>query len=237
MGEFEEPDIRIRERTSARDEALSARACGDHESALEHFRQAVAGAPEKAWMLLDVGEELLRLERLGEAVAVYLEAVTRDPLLAKGFRGLGLIARRRGDREEAARRFQEATAVEPDNIWLWFDLASELREQGRLDEAADAYRKMLGGDPKVFHAWRGLALIARQRGDRAEALDCFRVAAIFNPSDIWAVQDVAAEFRELGRFESSPPPAARLWPSTSGSPRPGEASPWSRAKKATARRR
>ena len=154
-------------------------------------------------MLLDVGEELLRLERLDEAVAVYLEAVTRDPLLAKGFRGLGLIARRRGDREEAARRFQEATAVEPDNIWLWFDLASELREQGRLDEAADAYRKMLGGDPKVFHAWRGLALIARQRGDRAEALDCFRVAAIFNPSDIWAVQDVAAEFRELGRFEES----------------------------------
>lgn len=203
MDASEQPGHPTPDWTLLRSEAVCARDRDDHSGALALFRQAAAAAPERPWILLDVADQLRRLDRLDEAEAVYLEAVSKDPVLAQGFRGLGLIARQRGDRAAAVERFREAAARAPENIWLWFDLASDLRELGRLDEAADAYKKMLGRDPKAFHAWRGLAQIARLRGDRAEALDCFRVAAIFNPSDIWTAQDAATEFRELGRFDEA----------------------------------
>jgi len=203
MSEGKELNAPIQDWEQARDQALFARARGDHEAALELFRQAASLETEKPWLLLDVGAALRQLERLDEAAGVYLDAVTRDPALAQGFRGLGQIARQRGDHAEALGRFRAAVAIEPDNIWLWFDLASEARDQGLWDEAADAYRKMLAGDPKVFHGWRGLALVARQRGDHAEAFDCFRVAAIFNPSDVWVVLDAASEALELRRIDEA----------------------------------
>lgn len=185
------------------EEAFAARGRGDHAAALELFRLAASLAPEQAWRLLDVGAELRQLGRLDQADAVYRDAIAKNPRLAQGFRGLGLVARERGDRAAALEHFRAAAALEPENAWLSYDVASELRDLGRLEEAAAAFRAVLAKDLKIAHAWRGLALVARQRGDRAEALDYFRVAAVFHPSDLWNAQDAATELRELGRLDDA----------------------------------
>jgi tetratricopeptide (TPR) repeat protein len=183
--------------------AQAAQTRGDHEAALELFRQAAALAPDHAWRLLEVGAELRELGRFEEAQTVYLDAVARNPHLANAFRGLALVARQRGDGHAALEHFRAAAAIEPENAWLAFDVASQLRDLGRLEDAAVAFRAVLAKDPKNAHSWRALALLARESGNRAEALDFFRVAAVFNPADPWNTQDAGTELRELGRLDEA----------------------------------
>lgn len=185
------------------EQAQVARQRGDHEAALALFRQAAALDPDQAWRLLEIEAELRALGRLDEAQTVCLNAIARNPRLAQAFRGLALVARQRGDRYAALEHFRAAAALEPENLWLAYDVASQLLDLDRFDEAEAGFRAVLAKDPKNAQSWRALAVLARQRGNRAEALDYFRVAAVFNPTELWNAQDVATELRELGRLDEA----------------------------------
>jgi tetratricopeptide (TPR) repeat protein len=148
---------------------------------------------------------LLELGRLDEAAAAYRAVVTKDPGHIYGWRGLGMAARERGDHAEALEHFRKAAALAPENTLMLHDLAAGLRELGRLDEAAESFRAVVTKDPGHVHGWRGLGLVARERGDHAEALAHFRKAAALDPTQIWTVQDVAAELQKLGRPDEAEP--------------------------------
>ncbi len=182
---------------------LTARQRGDHAEALENFRTAATLDPENIWTLLDVATELRELALLNEAAAAYRDIATRFPEIVHGWRGLGQLARQRGDRAEALEHFRTAEELDPENAMARLDVATELYELGRLDEASTAYRAVVARDPRVEHGWRGLARLARQRGDRAEALEHFRRAAAIEPEHVWTWQDVAIELRELGHSDDA----------------------------------
>jgi tetratricopeptide (TPR) repeat protein len=190
---------------SWRGRGMVARDRGDHEEALAHFRKAAALDPENTLMLHDLAMGLFELGRVDEAAEAYRAVVTRDPGHVFSWRGLGLATRQRGDHAEALEHFRKAAALDPENTLMLHDLAAGLRELGRLDEADQFFRAVVTRDPGHVHGWRGLGLVARERGDHAEALEHFRKAAALDPTQIWTVQDVAAELQQLGRTEEAEP--------------------------------
>ncbi len=186
-----------------RSEALAARQRGERAAALEHFRAAAALDPHNLWTLLDIAAELRELGRNVDADAVYRDVVAKKPDAPQGWRGLGAMARLRGNRTEALHHFRTAADLEPEHFWTLVDIATELRELGRLGEAEAAYRNIVTKNPSFSNGWRGLALLARQRGDRAAALEHFRAAVAADPDNVWTLQDLSTELRELGHVEEA----------------------------------
>ncbi|MCI4683907.1 tetratricopeptide repeat protein [Rhodoblastus acidophilus] len=182
---------------------LIARCRGDREAALAHFRAAADADPNHLWARQDVATELCQLGHFDEAEAVCRKIVAKNPRFPDGWRGLGLIARRRGDREAALAHFRAAADADPNHPWARQDVATELRELGYLDEAEAVYREMVAKNPRLSDGWRGLGLIARRRGDSEAALAHFRAAAEADPKALWAFEAIATELRELGRLDEA----------------------------------
>ncbi len=183
--------------------AQDARKRGERAAALEHFRAASALAPEKLWVLIEIGAELRDLGRLDEAEALFRDLLAKAPHWSQAWLGLARVARKRGDRAAALDAFREAAAFEPENIRIGYDIAEECRELGRLDEAEAAYRDIVAKDPNWPQPWLGLAHVARKRGDRAAALEDFRQAAALEPNNTRILYQVAEECRELGRLDEA----------------------------------
>ncbi|HUO53092.1 MAG TPA: tetratricopeptide repeat protein, partial [Rhodoblastus sp.] len=173
------------------------------EAALAHFRAAADADPNHLGVRQDVATELRELGRLDEAEAAFREVVAKNPGFWAGWHGLGVIARRRGDREAALAHFRAAADAEPNHLGVRQDVATELRELGRLDEAEAVCREIIAKNPLFSDGWRGLGQVARERGDWVAALAHFRVAAEVDPEALWAFEAVATELRELGRFDEA----------------------------------
>ena len=181
----------------ARSAGVAARQKGEREEALRHFREAAQLDPENVWIKLDMALELFELRHLDEAELFYRDLSEKRPDLAPAWRGLGMVARARGDRVQALAHFRAAAALAPDDDWTLRDLAAELSEAGDLDEAAAIHRGLIEKNPDFDLDWRALGHVARRRGDHAEALSCYQKAAQLNPDHPWSQRDVAIEWRAL----------------------------------------
>ena len=105
--------------------ARAARERRDRVVALEHFRAAAALEPNDIWAICEIGHELRELGRLDEAEGHYRKIVAERPHIVGAWRGLALIARKRGDRAVAAENFQNARALEPSSPWLAWEAAED----------------------------------------------------------------------------------------------------------------
>ena len=183
--------------------AQDARNRGERVAALEHFRTASTLAPEKLWVVMEIGAELRDLGHLDEAGAIYRDLAAKDPNWPQPWLGLAHVAHKRGDRAAALEAFRSAAGLEPDNTRILYHVAEEYRELCRLDEAESAYRDIVAKDSTFAAAWRGLGLVTRRRGNRVAALDIFRKAAGLEPENYLNSSLVAEECRDLGHLDEA----------------------------------
>ncbi len=184
----------------------AARARGDHVAALEHCAEAAAVAgPGNPWPRLDAAASLRALGRAAEAEATYVAVLADHPGQVEALRGLGQIARARGDHEAAlAHLAAAARAAGPGNPWPRLDAATLLRSLGRTAEAEAAYAALLADHPAQVEALLGLGHLARARGDHAAALGHYiAAAAVASAGNPWPRLDQAAALRGLGRAEEA----------------------------------
>jgi len=97
-------------------EAIALNQLGLATEALERLASAERGQPERVEVLLEKGFALYELSRLDPARAVLLRAEALDPEEPWTQHTLGLIAERRGEEEEARRRFARARKLAPDEF-------------------------------------------------------------------------------------------------------------------------
>ncbi len=97
-------------------EARALSQLGLPEEALPVLARAVRAAPDEAALRLEQGMALFELCRFDEAGAALAEAEARAPDDGWVSHQLGLLAERRGDEEEARRRFARARKLDPDRF-------------------------------------------------------------------------------------------------------------------------
>jgi len=90
------------------DAGVRAYRSGDFETALRHFQQALADGSSNDQSLFNLGLTLYRLERYDAARDAFLELRDRPGMTGPADYHLGLIAARRGDRDEAVLRLSAA---------------------------------------------------------------------------------------------------------------------------------
>jgi tetratricopeptide (TPR) repeat protein len=112
------------------------------------------------------GEEVTPLVALRQAE----RALKQDPGAAGAAHARGVALRRLGRPAAAVAAFQEATALDPDNPWPWFDLGRAALDDEQRDEAVSAFRRSAelvpGPEGGRLYAWA-----ARAAGTAPEAAD------------------------------------------------------------------
>lgn len=97
-------------------EAAALNALGEPVAALARLEVAARALPDDVDVLLERGFALYELNRFDAARDALLAAAERDPDEPWTQHHLGLVAERRGDLEEARRRFARARALAPESF-------------------------------------------------------------------------------------------------------------------------
>jgi predicted Zn-dependent protease len=151
----------------------------------------------------EIATDLRELGRFYEAETVLRAILRTRPQHFWALVGLGQLLRRRGDRTGSLAQFQAAAAVNPNEIWVQIEIATDLRELDRFEKAEAVLRAILQSRPQHFWALVGLGQLLRRRGDRTGSLAQFQAAAAANPDDVGMQIEIATDLRELGRFDDA----------------------------------
>jgi tetratricopeptide (TPR) repeat protein len=147
-----------------------------------------------------------RSGRLDDASALSARILEVDPRNAHALHLMGLVERRRGDREKAATLIREALERAPDMADACCNLAAILTDQGQVDAAAAAQRRALVIDPAMEAAHHGVGALLASRGgprDWATAAVAFRRVLRINPERADTHHDLGIALRQDGAVDQA----------------------------------
>jgi Flp pilus assembly protein TadD len=128
-------------------EAAVAYQAGDLPSALKHYQDAVERNPQDAESLSNLGQVLVKLNRVGEALPYFDRAIALIPdrwaYTFNRARALGLLGRW----PEAVTEYRRAQALFPDDYVTTFNLALALRRLGDHEAAVAEFQKAIELEP------------------------------------------------------------------------------------------
>jgi Flp pilus assembly protein TadD len=155
-------------------EAAASYSDGNFASALEQYQAAIAKNPDDAEALSNLGQVLVRLGKVEEAIPYFDRAIGLIPnRWAYHFnraRALGILGRM----EEAVNGYREAQRLFPNDYATTFNLGLALHRMGDEEAAVEAYKKAIALAPNdaTFRMALGTSLERLQRPrDAAAAYD------------------------------------------------------------------
>jgi tetratricopeptide (TPR) repeat protein len=152
------------------------------------YRRTIADFPGFPRAYLNLGEALMRRDRMDEARQMTEAAVRLDAAYPEPHVNLGLIHRAQGDLELAAREFLLAARLGQEQSSRFVvsralaDLAVVYRSMGRLEESVDASRRALAADPQFAGAHNNLGYALLLQGRIGEAKRHFQAAIELDPA-------------------------------------------------------
>ena len=145
---------------------------GNDEAALAFFRTAASQSPRDPRLPHAIGLCLVRLARLGEALAAFEEAVRLEPS-ALAYQRKGWVLGLAGRVSDAERAYERALKLAPDNVETLTSLASLAARKGNAARARKFAERAVGLDPRNAAAQVAMAMVeigAKQYGQAAERL-------------------------------------------------------------------
>lgn len=147
---------------------------GDYEGAERMMRRSLVTAPGQPHVHNNLGNVLMKLERVDDAVASYRAATGVKKDYAEAWHNLGLALRASDRHDDAIEAFELAIAIKPNYHQAYNSLGSALKDEERLDEAIAAFHKALEISPDYLKALHNLAVALRLSGQLEEAVACYR---------------------------------------------------------------
>jgi tetratricopeptide (TPR) repeat protein len=152
------------------------------------YRRTIADFPGFPRAYLNLGEALMRRDRMAEAREATEAAVRLDAGYPEPHVNLGLILRAQGDLESAAREFLLAARLGEEQSSRFVvsralaNLAVVYRSMGRLEESVEASRHALAADPQFAGAHNNLGYALLLQGRIGEAKRHFQAAIELDPA-------------------------------------------------------
>jgi Flp pilus assembly protein TadD len=176
---------------------------------VQNDAQAIAAAkalgqtqPNYARVHNRLGTELLKADRLTEAVVQFQQALEADPTHAGAHNNLGITYERLG-REDAQVHFERAIQLEPDFTHAHYNLARILMQKGREAEAVVWLQRTIGTDPNHVDALNMLGTALGRQQKFAEAASHLERAVRLNPSHAEAHHNLGAAYAGQGRLHEA----------------------------------
>ncbi|HTP82726.1 MAG TPA: putative 2OG-Fe(II) oxygenase [Alphaproteobacteria bacterium] len=148
---------------------------------------------------INLGNLLLRNDRLADAEACFAAAATAFPLAAEAHEGLGIALQRQKRSAEALAALHRARALNPDHPRIDANLGWALLEGGEADGAAAQFDRALASCPGVSELWVGLAASHMARRAWPQALAALERALDIEPAHQRALAFKGVALDGLGR--------------------------------------
>ncbi|RMF70781.1 MAG: tetratricopeptide repeat protein [Acidobacteria bacterium] len=126
---------------------------------------------------------------------------SRTGFLAAFDEAVALAAR--GESAEAARRFGELAADDPENPSLLLEWGQALILAGDHAQAIEVFRRLTGVDPEFSQAWYRLGQLLDERGDLDEAEAAYRRAAEVDPLAVEPRKALGSLLAQRGRVREA----------------------------------
>jgi Flp pilus assembly protein TadD len=188
----------------------AARAGGDYSNAVAVFRRAAEIEPWLPDPFVAIGDTLLPLGNVNEAIVAYNSALVRDGRYVPALRGLARAYIETGRPELALAPLNQALALRPDDPKLLVLLGVVEDVEGRHAQAQNYYRQGLRyapGDPGLTV---DLSLSLALSGDYANAIATLQPVAMASSGSaqerqtlalIYGLEGSVAEAARIGRMD------------------------------------
>jgi adenylate cyclase len=180
----------------------------DLEEAQRASVRALKLNPNLAEAHVSVGQALAIQRRYAEAATAFDQAIKEDPTLFDAYYLYGRMSFESGDLEKAARLFEKAQAVRPDDYQSRALMAQTLTELGRRDEArranevaAESIQKHLELNPDEARAYSLGASVLIRLGETERSKQWTAQAMTLAPNDPLILYNAACNWAMLGEHE------------------------------------
>jgi tetratricopeptide (TPR) repeat protein len=146
---------------------------GQDDVALVLLTEAAALAPRTLQYQVDLGNALLRRQRLSDALGAYLQAITIDPMKVALYAAVSEALLRKGLLVEGLAVAEEAVRLEPSNARAHDQQGNALRALGRWPAALAAYARVLQLAPRDSTGYLAIGQVYLQLLDWTAAADIF----------------------------------------------------------------
>ena len=153
-----------------------------------------SGAPElnlRGIHLTDAG-------KYAEAVAVFTEALERDPSMSGVFFNRAEAKRLSGDMAGAKSDLAEALRLSPEEPDYLNAMGLLAYEDDDFPAALAWYEKALAVKPDFSQAWNDKGVVLFRKSEYGPARECFKKALVFDPASTEALYNLADACEELG---------------------------------------
>jgi tetratricopeptide (TPR) repeat protein len=184
-------------------------AAGRGDEALDQLRRTTARRPPFPPAFLELGNQLGKMGRLGEAVAALESGLALTPDVVDLRIGLGFLHVRRNDRASARALFSQVCAAAPERHDAVVALAKVMALDGEYAAAADLYRRALGLQPDDSATRVNLGKCLLEMGER-DAGEATLRAATRGAAELAGPAITALAAAPRGRFFLRPSAAAKF---------------------------
>ena len=150
----------------------------------------------------NLGDVLVSLGRLDEAIAAFRRALEINPEYAEAAYNLGHALYATG-RDDAFDAFQRAIAIRAEFVEAHFMLGQALMRADRIDEAAAAFERAIEINPEFVEARLALGIAELEQGDHRGAGAEFRRALEIRPRYAEAAFNLGQAEHEMGNFNDA----------------------------------
>jgi len=179
------------------------RASGNIDAAIDHFGQVITAQPDLETAHGELCQTLLQAGQAVRAREVAEQGLARFPASAGLLTCLGNLALTERKHAEAAERFRQALAADPQAAAAHFNLALALRQLGRPEEAVDALKQALALAPEFVEAYVELGRLCTDLGRQPDALASFQRALAYRPDSPATHMELGLVQQKLGRLDAA----------------------------------
>ncbi|NQV84719.1 MAG: tetratricopeptide repeat protein, partial [Rhodospirillales bacterium] len=163
------------------------------------YQKSLNLKPDYAMAHNNLGNTLLELGRLDEAIASLHKALIENPDFVVAHNNLGNALKALGKLDQAVDSYQRALSLKPDYAEAHNNLGNALTKQGRLDEAVASYHTALSLKPDLADAHNNLSTALKDLGRLDEAVASCQKALSLHPDYAEAHSTLGNALRELGK--------------------------------------
>jgi tetratricopeptide (TPR) repeat protein len=165
------------------------------------FSRAVTVTGENHIVYSIIGDGLLSLNRVDEAMVYYRKAIAINPKFAKALYNYGTCLLRRGDYINAGSYFSRVIAINPNDTLAYATLGWTQAQKGYSDEAKKLLEKALELDPDDGYSHNVLGAILAGQGKTEEAIRHFQIAVEKNPNYVEARMNLSLTYEKAGLYD------------------------------------
>jgi tetratricopeptide (TPR) repeat protein len=165
------------------------------------FSRAVAVTGDNHVVYSFIGDGLLSLNWVDEAMIYYGKAIAINPKFAKALHNYGACLLRKGDYINAGSYFSRVIAINPNDTHAYATLGWTQAQRGYPNEAKELLEKALELEPDDGYSQNVLGAILTGQGRMEEAIRHFQMAVEKNPNYVEARMNLSLTYEKAGLYD------------------------------------